>query len=260
MFNSIENKKLAEGLTIAVIVSLCLFFLAGAKNWVESADNKKETATITVSGEGEFFAVPDTATFSFSVEKEGATQKIASDSGATVINKIIDALKKDYGMTDKDLKTTNLSISPKYEYNKPCYGRVCPMYPESSSPKIIGYTFSQSVTVKIKDLEKAGEISAKLAEWGATNTYGPDFTLSDEDEAMAKARQDAIVDAKVKAMKLSKQLGVRLGEIKSFSENGNGGYPMMYESKVMNQDMAAGAAVAPQLPTGENKYSSNVIL
>ncbi len=256
MFNMFENKKISQGLVIVTIVSLCLFFLAGAKNWSNGSSKDKMPATITVSGTGEFFAVPDTATFSFSVEKEGKTQKEASDAGATVINTIIDALKKDYGMSDtKDLKTTNLSISPKYEYSAPCYGYKCPV----SNPKISGYTFSQSVTVKVKDLDKAGEITAKLAEWGASNVYGPDFTLADEDAANGKARQDAIVDAKVKAATLAKQLGVKLGSIQSFSENGGGAYPMAYRADAM---MASGMekSIAPQMPTGENKYQSNVTI
>ena len=257
MFNSFENKKIAQGLTIAVVVSLCLFFLTGAKNSMSGLSKDKMQATITVEGSGEFFAVPDTATFSFSVEKEGTTQKAAQDAGAAVINTIIDTLKKDYSMSDtKDLKTTNLSVSPKYEYARPCYGFNCPV----SSPKIVGYTFSQSVTVKVKDLEKAGEISAKLGELGATNVYGPDFTLADEDEANAKARQDAIVDAKVKAMKLSKQLGVKLGKIQSFSENNSS--PMMYGrgAEMMNASVSMDKAAVPQLPTGENKYVSTVYI
>ncbi len=256
MFNMFENKKLAQGLVIATVVCLCLFFLAGAKKGLDTNYKNEMPATITVSGTGEFFAVPDTATFSFSVERDGKTQKEASDSGATVINTIIDALKKDYGMSDtKDLKTTNLSISPKYEYAAPCYGYKCPV----SNPKISGYTFSQSVTVKVKDLDNAGEITAKLAEWGASNVYGPDFTLADEDEANGKARQDAIVDAKVKAATLAKQLGVRLGDIQSFSENG-GAYPMMYRTESTMKAGMAMDSVAPQMPTGENKYSSNVTI
>jgi uncharacterized protein YggE len=257
MNNIFENKKVARGLIIVGILSLSLFFLASANRAMKSEYKDKMPATIIVSGDGEFFAVPDTATFTFSVEKEGVTQKEASDTGATIINTIVDSLKKDYGMSEtKDLKTTNLSISPKYEYARPCYGYACPV----SNPKIVGYTFSQSLTVKIKDLDKAGEISAKLAEWGATNVYGPDFTLADEDLAKEKARQDAIVDAKVKATTLAKQLGVKLGKIQNFSENAGGGiYPVAYGRDMMVSSSME-KSVAPQLPTGENKYSSVVTI
>jgi len=255
MNNLFENKKVLQGLIIAGVVCLCIFFIANAKNVMHREYKDKIPATISVTGSGEFFAIPDTATFTFSVEKEAVTQKEASDAGAIVINKIIDALKADYEMNDKDLKTTNLNISPKYQYNNPCYGGYCPPI----NPKVIGYTFNQSVSIKIKNLDKAGEISAKLAEWGATNVYGPDFTLADEDEANGKARQDAITDAKVKANVLAKQLGIRLGKIQSFSENNGGGvYPMAYDA-VSNQSRGMmEKSVVPQLPTGENKYTSTV--
>lgn len=255
MNNIFENKKFARFLITIGILSLSIFFLAEANSSMRSRDKDKTPATITVTGSGEFFAVPDTATFTFSVEKEAKTQKEASDIGATIINTIVDTLKKDYGMSDtKDLKTLNLSISPKYEYARPCYGYTCPV----SNPKIVGYTFSQSVSVKVKDLDKAGELSVKLAEMGATNVYGPDFTLADETAAQEKARQDAIVDAKVKATTLAKQLDVKLGKIQSFSES-NGGTMPMYSS-MMRSDMAIEKSVIPQVPTGENKYSSNVTI
>lgn len=256
MNNLFENKKITQALVVIAVLSVAVFFLASAKNAMRGNYEGKVPATITVTGEGEFFAVPDTATFSFSVEKDGITQKDAKDAGAAIINTIIESLKKDYNMADKDLKTTNLSVNPKYEYDQPCYGYNCP----ARNPKVIGYTFSQSVTVKINNLDTAGEVAGKLAEWGATNVYGPEFTLADEDEANAKARQDAIVDAKVKAMKLSKQLGVRLGDIQSFSEsNGGGMYPLAYGS-MAKVEMAMDASVTPELPAGENKYVSNVTI
>lgn len=243
-------------LVVLGIASVSLFFLAKASSVMSGETSKKTPATITVTGSGEFFAVPDVATFSFSVEKDGTTQKEAKDAGAAVMNNIIDSLKKDYNLADKDLKTTNLSVNPKYEYPQPCYGYNCP----ARNPKVVGYTFSQSITVKIKDMDKAGEITAAITEMGATNVYGPEFTLDNEDEANAKARQDAIVDAKVKAVKLAKQLGVKLGKVQSFSENRGGGMYPMYSGAVMKTEMAMDASVTPEIPAGENKYTSEVVI
>lgn len=255
-----ENKKLLQGLVTVGIVSLSLFFLAKTSEALRGNYTREMPPTITVSGEGEYFAVPDTATFNFTVEREGKTQKEANDIGAVAMNKILDSIKKEFSLDSKDIKTTSISVNPKYEYNTPCRADVCPMYmPVSSNPKIIGYVFNQSVTVKVRNLEKAGDIAANLAELGATNVYGPDFTVADEDVAKESARMEAIKDAKVKAMKLSKQLGVRLGKVQSFSENGGGGmYPMYASTAGYARDSVSEKAVAPELPTGENKYSSSV--
>lgn len=248
-----ENKKLLSTLVLIAAACLSIFFLTKSYEAINGSKTDQPQATITVSGDGEYFAIPDTAAFTFSVEKDGATQKIAQDAGTEIMNKILDTLKKDYKMTDKDLKTINFSVNPKYEYGPACYGGYCP----PSNPKINGYTFTQTVTAKVRDLDNLGEIGAKLAELGATNVSGPDFTLADEDDAKNKARTDAITKAKVKARILSNQLGVRLGKISSFSENTNGGGYPMYAGAAMDMK-ASFANPAPQIPTGENKYTSNV--
>lgn len=253
-----ENKKLLQGLVTVGIVSLSLFFLAKAG---ESARgyNRENPPTITVTGEGEYFAVPDIASFSFTVEREGKTQKEANDSGASAMNKVLDAVKKDLGIDPKDIKTTGLSINPKYEYpsTRPCIEGICP--PTYSNPKIIGYVFNQTVTIKVRNTDKAGDAAAKLSELGVTNVYGPNFTLDDEDLAKEQARMEAIKDAKIKARKLAAQLGVRLGKVSSFSENYGGGiYPVYGMGGVARDALQEKAAIAQELPTGENKYTSQV--
>jgi uncharacterized protein YggE len=249
-----ENKKLLSGLIIVAGVCLSIFFLANAYGSLRGDAKDKPVATISVSGDGEYFAVPDTAMFTFTVQKDGATQKIAKDTGSEIMNKILDVLKKDYKMTDKELKNIDLSINPKYEYGPVCYGGYCPQ----TNPKITGYTFTNTVTVKISDLDKAGEISSKLAELGATNVSGPNFSLKNEDDAKNQARTDAINKAKEKAKVLADQLGVKLGKIQSFSENNGGGVYPMYDSAMVSS--FATKSVVPQLPAGENKYSSNVTI
>jgi uncharacterized protein YggE len=89
---------------------------------------------------------------------------------------------------------------------------------------------------------------------------GPNFTIDKEDVLKEQARKMAIDEAKEKAEKLSKDLGVKLVRIVSFSEN-NGGYGMpMYYDKEMSAVSSAGRAPAPELPTGENKIISNVTI
>lgn len=253
-----EYKKYISIAFIIGCLSLSVFFVASAFH-LDTNDTTGQSV-ITVEGDGEYFAVPDTASFSFTVEKDAVTQKEAKNTGAEIMNKILASLKKDYGMTDKDLKTTNLAINPKYSYpTPPCYGTVCPMmYPQNNNPKIIGYTFTQSVTVKVRNIDKVGDVSSKLAELGATNVYGPDFTLANENTVKDSARADAIKNAKEKANILAKDLGVHLGKITNFSESNNGGMsPMAYGTSV-SSDMVREKSVTPNVPTGENKYTSHV--
>lgn len=72
------------------------------------------------------------------------------------------------------------------------------------------------------------------------------------------ARDLAIADAKAKAVKLSKSLGVKLKRIVSFTEmrGDTPYYGISMESKSsMGGDMAP---ALPQLPVGENEVVSNV--
>ena len=94
------------------------------------------------------------------------------------------------------------------------------------------------------------------------NVSGPNLTLKDEDEAKNKARADAIEKAQEKAKVLSKELGVKLGKIQSFSESAGGGMYPMYDSAMMNKAVSSFSPIQPEvnLPAGENKYSSNVTI
>ncbi len=89
---------------------------------------------------------------------------------------------------------------------------------------------------------------------------GVQFTVDDRDKYIQQAREQAIAKAKNNAKILEKQLGIHLGDIISFNENGN--YPIYYD-KAMGMGGAESSiapAVPAQLPAGENKITSNINL
>ena len=253
------NNKYFKWFSIAAVGFLALFLAASTlfqfKNAGELGHNKPATNSITVSGTGEAVAIPDIAIFSFSVTKEAETateaQKLASD----ISNSMFETVKKT-GVAEKDVRTTNYSLYPKYDYlqNK------CPaIYPSNCVPSrevLRGYEISQTFEVKVRDVAKVGEIVTSVTSAGATNISGPTFGVDKEDDVIAKARNEAIVNAKSKAESIAKGLGVSLVRIVSFSENENGyAVPMMKAAYgVGGQD----AASVPQIPAGESKYSRTV--
>ena len=125
-------------------------------------------------------------------------------------------------------------------------------------PKIIGYTATQSITVKIRAVDTASDVRTGLASIGVTDISGPTFSIDNQDSLNDQARSKAIIDAKSKAEVLAKELGVKLGKVVSFSENGSNAYPVMYESKAMMSSSGSAPVPAPVLPKGENKITSNV--
>lgn len=214
-----------------------------------------ETNTISVSGHGESFAIPNLAIVSFSVEKTAKTVADAQTQVTTVMNDILATLKTS-GVADKDIKTMSYDINPKYEYQSTvCTINGCP----TSKQVLVGYTVSDTVQVKIRAIDKAGDIIGVLGQKNVTNLSGLNLSVEDDSAVKTEARDKAITLARAEAESIAKGLGVRLVRITSFSENGYA-QPIYYST---NKDMAlsSGAgAPAPSIPVGQNKASSDVTI
>lgn len=211
--------------------------------------------TITVQGEGKIQAVPDIGVFSFSVLADGKDAAEAQTKSATANNAIIAVLKEN-GVEEKDIKTENYNLNPKYKYGDTAcrLGMYCP----PSNPTIDGYEVSQTVTVKVRALDKSGELISKVGEKGATNISNLSFTIDDETILKGQAREKAIVDAKKEADALAKSLGVKLVRMTGFWENDGVMYPMAERSYSADAMMTKAGNVAPDMPLGQNEIKSTV--
>jgi len=167
---------------------------------------------------------------------------------------IFSAILRKTGVEDKDVKTSSYYLNPKYRYET----RVCPAnsYCPPGEPIIDGYEVSQTITVKVRDLDAAGNLISGVGERGATNISGLSFTIDDESVLKAEARTSAIEDAKEKAEKLAADLGVSIVRIMSYYEEEF--YPAYggYGGDMMERSVEQ--SVAPEMPTGENMINSTV--
>lgn len=209
---------------------------------------------ITVDGEGKVTAIPDVATISFTVTQDGVNGSAAQDGAAKKMNVAL-ALVKQAGVADKDIKTTSYSLTPKYAYQPPCYGGYCPQ----TESRVIGYTASQTVEVKVRKTDDAGKILSDLGDAGVTNLYGPNFTIDDMEGLKAKARGEAIDAARAKAKILARDLGVSLVRVTGFYESGGPIYYGYGKGAAMDS-VGAPAPTTPSLPTGENEITINVMV
>lgn len=212
--------------------------------------------TINVSGDGEVFAVPDTATFSVTVQ-ERAKDVATAQTAATKKNNDIIAYLKGEGVEDKDIQTADYNVQPQYEYsNGACTAGYC----QPGKQTLVGFEVTQTLSVKVKDTDKAGDLLSGVGSKGASSVSGLSFTIDDQDKLEADARDKAISDAKEKADVLAASLGVSIVRIVGFNENssqpyayGRGGMVAMDAMKV-----ESAAAPSPELPVGQNKITSNV--
>lgn len=242
--------KIGGGVLALLILFLATKTITEIISW--SQNELYPTKTITISAEGESLAVADIASFTFSVSEEGTTSGEAQKKSTDKINKAIEYLKSNQ-IDEKDIKTENYSIYPKYSNVVPCYTFNCPPVEQ----KIIGYIVSQSVRVKIRNTEDPGKYLSELTNFEINNISGITFTIDDEDALYDQARKDAINKTKIKAEILAKELDVRLGDVISFNEEnprlysngyGAGGAEMMTFAK----------SDSPDIPRGENTYTTRV--
>ncbi len=228
---------------------------------------RNDSEKFTVSSEGKISAKPDVANISFSVVTD--TQKdvqTAVQNGAEKMNEVMAAIKK-LGVDEKDIKTTAYNLNPSYEYVKsdPIIKVDDKEYqrPNDNSGKsiIVGYTLNQSIDVKIKNLEKIGEIIKEAAAKGANQSGGIGFTIDDQDKIKTEARTLAIKKAEDKAAKIASDSGLKIGKLVNVSEYGNEPYfrnDFAYAS-AKTMDSAPSAAI-PDIQSGQMEVIVNVTL
>ena len=254
------NDPIIKKLVIALLSILVLLFAIMTVSYIKGYGSIGQSVypsrTISVNGTGEVVAVPDIALINMTVEAENKDVATAQSESAEKINAIIDFLKSE-NIDEEDIKTTSYNISPQYDY----VSEICPMGFSCPGGKqqLRGYSITQTLEVKVRDTKNAGTILSGIGDKGATNVYGPNFQIDDNDILLEEAREKAIKDARLEARRLADSLGVRLGDVVSFSSND---FPY-YERYGIGGDMVSAptsAKVVPELPTGENIITANITI
>ncbi len=254
-FNDIRF-ALSWGILSLVVVCLFVAIFLVSKTFVDN-DAQNYPKTISVSGKGEVISIPDIASFNFSIIESSENVSSAQALATEKANKVLDFLKKS-GVEEKDLKTTGYNIYPKYEWIQPqCFSEInCPR----GENKLVGYEVNQTISVKVRDTEKAGELLSGIGNFNVSNVSGLNFQVDDEDAVIEQARVLAIEDAKDKAKKLTKSLGVKLGDVVGFNED-SGFYPQArFMEASFDEGLGGGISASPQIPTGENTIIRTVYI
>lgn len=240
----------------AVAIGLLAVFLGveTLNAWKDLRTPGADPRTIVVTGYGEAFATPDIATFNYSVSADASSVEEAQAKVTESANAILSAMKN-LGVEERDIRTTDYSVYPKYRYETAvCGPNYCP--PSRQVPD--GFTVSHTVEVKVRQTAEAGKALSAAGQNGATNISSLSFTLDKPEAVKNEARDEAVEEARTKAKELAKSLGVRLGKVVDFSESTY--TPGPYFFKAEDARGGTNAVSAPTLPTGENKVTSNVTI
>lgn len=234
---------------LAAVVIGGLLYVGGQYVASQPQRIQKETEAdrqITVQGTGKVQAKPDIAQYSIGVNTgpqttAAAAMKILSDK----FNGVLAAVKSQ-GVKADDIKTTNLSINPVYDWS-------------NGKQTLKGFEASENIEIKIRDLSKVGDILAQSAIQGANQAGNLQFTIDEPEKLQTEAQKNAIADAQSTAKELAKSLGVKLGNVKTFSTSGSMPVPYpVYRNSAMDTGAGLEAAKAPEVPTGTQEITASV--
>ncbi|MEO9340078.1 SIMPL domain-containing protein [Mesorhizobium sp. SB112] len=200
---------------------------------------------IIVTGEGEKSVEPDLALLSLSVMREAKTAREALTANNDAMAAVISAMKAS-NIEDRDLQTSSIQITPRYNYtNKP---------DGTQDAELVAYQATNTLSVRVRDIAKTGEILDKSVSLGVNQGGGVSFANDDPSAAMTEARKLAVQDAIAKAKTLAEAAGVELGKVLEISDQAFSSPPM----PMMQKARAFEAADAVPIQAGENSYKVQV--
>ncbi|MEX6633344.1 SIMPL domain-containing protein [Hyphococcus lacteus] len=229
-------RPLLAPIALAVLLTGC------AAQDASAADASTPARTITVSGEGTASAVPDMTVINVGVQSDALTAADALRANSSNMSATIKKLKE-LGIADRDIQTSGLSLNPRYNYEK-----------NRSQPEVIGFTASNNVTVRLRDLSKAGSVIDQAVQSGANSLNGISFSFDEPKPLYEKARRNAVADAKAKAELLTDAAGVRLGRLITIQD----GYSQAPSPKMYGARMEMAADSAVPMEAGESSVSATI--
>jgi len=197
---------------------------------------------LDVSATGEVTRVPDLAIISAGVVARDPTASGAMQQAARRMARVRQALVQ-AGIADRDIQTSSISLNPDY------------IYASNQPPKLNGYSASNQVTVRFRDIANSGKILDALVTEGANQINGPNLTIDKPEAALDEARAKAIAAGRARADLYARSLGLRVVRVVSVSESGGYAPPPPMPPMVARANMqAADTSIEP----GEQKLQVSV--
>lgn len=231
---------------IPLLASALLLAATAVPTMAPAHDFERKEPVIVVSGQGNATVAPDLALVTLGVSETRKTAREAMDVANSAMAAVIEALKKQ-GIAPRDLQTSGLSIQAQYSYPDNNDGNPRP-------PVLTGYTVSNSLTVRVRDITKVGAIVDKAVTLGVNQGGDIRFTNDDPAKTVKAARTEAVKDAIEKARTLADAAGIKLGRILEITEGGAAPEPQ----PMVRMQMAKEASDAVPVEAGENSYAVGV--
>lgn len=239
-----KNIKFRHYLIVVTIVLVTLFTQSGCTREpsLAQAENGEEQAarTISISGSGQVSAQPDVAVVTLGVQTEAEEAGTALSQNNTDMESLVNALRE-ADIAAEDIQTRSIQLRPRYGDTGPMEGE----------PQITGYIATNTVEVRVRDLDALGQLLDSAVEAGGNRIQGLSFEVSDPTEMLNQAREAAWNDAERKATQLAELAGVTLGEVVSINASSQTPSPIVREG-------IGGASAAVPIEPGSQDLQATV--
>ncbi|MGV3466367.1 MAG: SIMPL domain-containing protein [Heyndrickxia sp.] len=151
---------------------------------------------MTVIGTAKLSHKPDTVSIQLEVMTENEQLQQTQQENAFKMNRVIQALLQ-AGLSKENIQTSSYSIHPKYDY-------------VDGKQVFKGYQVSNSITVKINNLNLAGQLIDIAVKNGANHVSNIQFALDNQQKIYQEALSMALKNALIKAQTIAETIKVKV--------------------------------------------------
>lgn len=170
---------------------------ASAQQVAATLDQFAANPVVTVQISEQLRAPPDEATLSASTEARAPTASAAL-AGSKVKTETLLAAIHSAGIADRNVQTQGVSVGADYVYDT-VEGR--------SVRRLAGYTARNSVSIKTRQIDRLSALLDTLTAAGASDVYGPSFSIADPAPMRAEARRRAMARGQAEATEYARNAG-----------------------------------------------------
>ena len=199
---------------LCALLTVCLLAIGSASALAAQPD----VPSISVSANATIEVAPDTAVISFDVNGKGRTTAEATNAAASKMEGVR------HNLLGCNILGSDITIA---SYT---------LYPDTDiKGKITGYTASNSVRIKLKDIAKLGPVIDKISTAGVDTINNISFSVSSRElyrnkllaQAVENARQQAAVVANAGGRTLGKLLSANISSYSGGLERSYGNMKLM---------------------------------
>ena len=195
---------------------------AGTEKMVVQLEERQDKNSVSVTANGTVKITPDVAYTTVGVVTQKKKMQDAQSANRELMNAVVTALKE-AGLTDDDIRTTNYSVYPVYDYS-------------GDTSRIASFEVNNTIELTIRDIDKVGGILDAAAAAGANTSYSVSFDILDKEPAYNQALTAAMESARAKADTLAAAGGFSIKGVMNVTEG--------YTSTTVYKNYAAPEAAA----------------